>query len=1005
MDAVVMDDKQLDRELKEMYLEPMKCLERHKEMYGREVHFFTHCHIKAYDRTGEGLKMDRSFMDKYGAPISLENYWMEGYHCMDRMLAKQMLTTDNPSIPMPPVAGYVGCAHLYKPGTDHGNEPWNWTGWIPRWQRGIIWDPQTSKNRLVNNRFFMGLRANEIQNNAWDYHPVEDVEGPYAGVDASKIAEYLDRGWNGENGISEISPGKTDKFRGGFFFEGNSWGRYVHLNLLKSHAKDFETGDFKRYSWIVHPLAYRATLNKLPDNNCVDSIQWCVFNIGKDPVFNNPAAIPGTCNGIELFNDFTYSASYNHDLMTVPLDASDFRIPCFNGEKMHCDVDSDHDDAFRKYIWWFDTYPFEFGEFLLTSGLSRGIWLHPMSANDVGYMDNFAISEDITQSGTLGNDTKSVKKGNPNPGDVEALVKAHKNAKDYDTLKGEFGEFVKGLPYGADTAFGYTTVVDPKLNLREMVYSSYNKLMKSSEFGMNKAEESTIDYLLKGQHYAHTGVYGLFSYNHESPGQETFPIQIEGQKDPSTPCYQMTNKMDLVFVFHPPNEEKTSSFTHDPSQFIYKYEAQFTTDEEDQEVTVHGYFNLHDGKKTRLDLSQKYRKENLKWIRFMAFELTSPQQRAWFVPIKGLAFGRPRHLLHRCAKSKENPKGYKEVAVPKLTNQVAVVEIASEEDKVVTLREADEYFKEVHAVQSSKLKFFFEHTKESQMVCYFFQAFPHRQNVTELSKHLRKTVSEINKDINDPVLPPRILQNIHGYLNIGDTDRMKQARKDGATPWDLATRLDLCNQWDHTSVAPSAVEAEDGKVSSPEPVVFFYAIDTKPREPGMQPYRPVKLATKPEPITCSYNVFKTDSQMWKIEGEKLLNKMEGYKTEDTWTAICEGQMAYIENKTKNEFLTVTDDGKVKMVDHRDVNHLWNKGTPDQDGWYTLTWGPTSQILTFNNPILYDPKGSIDIEDNEEFTLTNPTIWKNTCPIQKIADAKHWTGREEVKIAPKGPEEV
>ena len=80
----------------------------------------------------------------------------------------------------------------------------------------------------------------------------------------------------------------------------------------------------------------------------------------------------------------------------------------------------------------------------------------------------------------------------------QALVKAHKNAKDYDTLKGEFGEFVKGLPYGADTAFGYTTVVDPKLNLREMVYSSYNKLMKSSEFGMNKAEESTIDYLLKG---------------------------------------------------------------------------------------------------------------------------------------------------------------------------------------------------------------------------------------------------------------------------------------------------------------------------------------------------------------------------------------------------------------------------------------------------------------------------------------------------------------------------
>ena len=36
---------------------------------------------------------------------------------------------------------------------------------------------------------------------------------------------------------SEISPGQTDAFRGGFFFKDNSWGRYVHLNLLKSHTR------------------------------------------------------------------------------------------------------------------------------------------------------------------------------------------------------------------------------------------------------------------------------------------------------------------------------------------------------------------------------------------------------------------------------------------------------------------------------------------------------------------------------------------------------------------------------------------------------------------------------------------------------------------------------------------------------------------------------------------------------------------------------------------------
>ena len=82
-----------------------------------------------------------------------------------------------------------------------------------------------------------------------------------------------------------------------------------------------------------------------------------------------------------------------------------------------------------------------------------------------------------------------------------------------------------------------------------------------------------------GQHYAHTGVYGLFSYAHEAiTGMETFPIQIEGQKDPFSPCYEMGSK-ELVFVFHPPNEEKTSSFSHDPSQYIWKYEAQFITGE------------------------------------------------------------------------------------------------------------------------------------------------------------------------------------------------------------------------------------------------------------------------------------------------------------------------------------------------------------------------------------------------------------------------------------------
>ena len=67
-----------------------------------------------YDKTGEGLHKEHSFFDKYGAPISIENFWMEGYHSMDRMLLQHMLSVGNNKIPFPSVAGYVGTAHLYK---------------------------------------------------------------------------------------------------------------------------------------------------------------------------------------------------------------------------------------------------------------------------------------------------------------------------------------------------------------------------------------------------------------------------------------------------------------------------------------------------------------------------------------------------------------------------------------------------------------------------------------------------------------------------------------------------------------------------------------------------------------------------------------------------------------------------------------------------------------------------------------------------------------------------
>ena len=40
---------------------------------------------------------------------------------------------------------FAAVAHLYKKGTHHTEEPWNWTGWVARWKRRTMWDPKFSE--------------------------------------------------------------------------------------------------------------------------------------------------------------------------------------------------------------------------------------------------------------------------------------------------------------------------------------------------------------------------------------------------------------------------------------------------------------------------------------------------------------------------------------------------------------------------------------------------------------------------------------------------------------------------------------------------------------------------------------------------------------------------------------------------------------------------------------------------------------------------------------------
>ena len=532
-----------------------------EKLYSEEVHLFLHCHLRGYDRTGEGIHMDNSYFDKYGAPIRIQDFWLEGYHDIEKMLADHFVAVDNPHIKFPPVAGYAGGAHLYKIGTDHNQSPWNWTGWIPRWKTFVVVDVTYPQGRLMNNRFFMAFRGNEIQNDLWDYLP--------SNADVEKYDKIDD----------QAAP--RDKYRGGYFFQGNSWGRYLHIISIKSHEKDIATNYFKRYNYIVHPLAYRLSMNSLPDNT-VDGIQWSILNIVNEPNFGDKNKWGDKCHALEIFNDFTYYYSYNPELQVSPVDVPGFKIPCHNGELMNASLEDS-----EKYVWWFDTYPLEYAEFLLETALSCGVYLHPLASNDAFYSRQSIASQKLgaamaqTTSGDGSNslvlmaDPKGriIKRGVERWKAIIADKIVFRRKSEQRKMSRQFGDhslfnanqFFDKLPYKDDTAFGYTALIDPKCKLKEMIQST--RRPKNHSADLNAVEMEAIDYLIDGRHYAHLGVYGLFDYS-SSECEKNFPILIQGQIDKSNPCHEITEDMELIFEFLRCKSTFSSSFTDSPKDFV-----------------------------------------------------------------------------------------------------------------------------------------------------------------------------------------------------------------------------------------------------------------------------------------------------------------------------------------------------------------------------------------------------------------------------------------------------
>jgi len=715
-----------------------------EKAYGEEVHTFLHTHLRGYDRTGEGKAMDSSHYDKYGAPCRLEDSWMEGYHCVEKELGKHFNQCANTETDFPIVAAMAGGAHLYQP-CGHDEKPWDWTGFVPLHSKWLC------NAKFFPNRHFMTLRGNEIQNNLWDYHPHEEEEGEDVHDD-----DYV-----------QISP--VDAYKGGYWYKNNPWARYLHIISLKTHVKEN-----KRYNYIVHPLAYRSAIDDLPDNT-VDGVQWSIMNIAEEEHFVNGHETWGDrCHGMEIFNDFTYYYSWNpnHSL---------YGIEIHNGEVMN------HDDTAKiPYIFWFDTYPFEFCEFLIDSALRRGVYLHILSANDAFYdratlpPSNVDISDFVEEKesherlmadpkGRIIKRRKFVRQPqNPSLTSTkwrkrEKVAKANPNMKTAN-------KFLNSRPYKADTAFGYTTLIDTNKKLKEVVFGEGGDL--------NKGELHMIDYLIEGKFYAHTGVYDLFNYDNLK--EQTIPFVIQNQPDKNNMCYEITANMELIFNFEKCKENKTD--------VVWKYHLEMVSSNRKKIEVVSGYFKLDNHKQTQLNLTN-YDKNRVKYIRFTAFKGENPHRRAWFNPIRGLAFGAPL-----C-----NDK------LPPIINHIAMCaeDLKAEDLKAEDLKAAScntvDFLKESELIEpyacaSSNLNFWFEKCttrQEENIYGYYMQVPGLAQNIT-----LKKT-----KNTTSPPAP-RIMQNVHGYFTLND---------------DFPTRLDLSHSWDAEMVM--------------DRTVYFYAIDTHTGKP------------------------------------------------------------------------------------------------------------------------------------------------------------------------------
>ena len=99
-------------------------------------------------------------------------------------------------------------------------------------------------------------------------------------------------------------------------------------------------------------------------------------------------------------------------------------------------------------------------------------------------------------------------------------------------------------------------------------------------------------------------------------------------------------------------------------------------------------------------------------------------------------------------------------------------------------------------------------------------------------------------------------------------------------------------------------------------------------------------------------------QLWKLEDNTLKNKKGIWKSNHHWKVETKGSEeagVHIINESKRKFLSVSNNGS-KVLEN-DSNHVWIKGSLDNEGYFTLLDASTQKVLTAVSPYSLQLRGN------------------------------------------------